>query len=139
MNKYYNELLAKLKNRDSKKIGNNTYLIKLRVNQEPDGEVLGVAIKYHKTKVVSIYADGHIYINTGGWSTVTTQKRINNALAGLFPFSYGHRPYLTIKRKDGDTFLRTVNGVYEFNGSVSLDKTGNITNTYWNNREDRGF
>ncbi len=140
MNKYYNELLQKLGTRESKKIGNNTYIIKLRTNNELAGPVVGVAIKYHQTNVVSIYADGHIHINTGGWITVTTQQRIKDALDGLFPFVvYGNRPFVSFKRKNGETYLRTVNGVYEFNGSVSLDKNGHITNTYWPNREERGW
>ncbi len=128
---YYQELLEKLGNRESKKIGNNTYLIKLRVNNELTGPVVGVAIKYHQTKIVSIYQDGHVFLNTGGWNTVTTQQRINKALREMF-----RGTYLISKRKQDMIFLQTSRGVYEFGSTISLDKNGHISKEYWSTREE---
>ena len=35
---------------------------------------------YHSTDVASRHDDGRIVLRTGGWRTVTTKKRINQAL-----------------------------------------------------------
>lgn len=44
----------------------------------------GVGIKYHNTVVVE-YTESGIVLNTGGWQTVTTKKRINDCLLALGP------------------------------------------------------
>lgn len=36
-----------------------------------------LAYIYHRTEVVSVYLDGSVKLNTGGWDTVTTRDRIN--------------------------------------------------------------
>jgi hypothetical protein len=64
----YKEAIEVLKNRTSKKLENNTYLIK-------DGE--NIAIKLHQTNVVTYKPNGDIVLNSGGWKTVTTKDRIN--------------------------------------------------------------
>lgn len=38
-----------------------------------------VAVKLHATDVVTFAPDGSVTLNTGGWKTVTTKDRINNA------------------------------------------------------------
>ena len=57
------------RNKDSRKIGNNTYAEILSDNT--------VAIKLHSTYVVKIRDDGTYTLNSGGWQTVTTKDRIN--------------------------------------------------------------
>lgn len=61
---------ATLKKRESKKVGNNTYLVRI------SPETIGV--KLHNTFVVEIHSDGTYTLNSGGWRTVTTKDRINN-------------------------------------------------------------
>ena len=39
-----------------------------------------IAIVYHGTAVVTISRDGMVYLNTGGWPTVTTKVRMEEAL-----------------------------------------------------------
>jgi hypothetical protein len=56
-------------NRTSRKIGNNT-----RGHIEYDGSV---SIELHSTKVVVLYPNGLVKLQTGGWQTVTTKDRIN--------------------------------------------------------------
>jgi hypothetical protein len=56
-------------NRTSRKIGNNT-----RGYIEYDGSV---SIELHSTKVVVLYPNGLVKLQTGGWQTVTTKDRIN--------------------------------------------------------------
>ncbi len=121
---YYNELLQKLNGKFKKKIGNNTYLCLL---SGVPGD--GIAIKYHNTYVVTVYGDGKVELNTGGWNTVTTQMRINKALRAMF-----NGVYMIAKRNDDMTFLQTSRGVYEFNRTISLNKYGHVIN-YWSSRE----
>lgn len=64
----YEKAVATLKNRPSKKVANNTYLVR---------EVEGVAVKLHQTNVVTFKPDGNVILNSGGWRTVTTKERIN--------------------------------------------------------------
>lgn len=66
----YAEALAKLGNRDSKKLENNTYL-KRRDNGN-------VAVQLHATDVVTIHSNDSVTLDSGGWRTVTTKDRINS-------------------------------------------------------------
>jgi hypothetical protein len=56
-------------NKDTRKVGNNTYAY-----IQADGSV---AIELHGTNVVVIYPDDSVMLNSGGWRTHTTKKRIN--------------------------------------------------------------
>lgn len=67
------EILAKGRNKDSRTIANNTRLIRRR----PDK----IALQLHATDVVSFHRNGDVVLNSGGWLTLTTKDRINNALA----------------------------------------------------------
>lgn len=60
---------ATIKNRESKKVGNNTYLVRI----SPDT----IGVRLHNTVVVSIHSDGTYTLNSGGWRTVTTKARMN--------------------------------------------------------------
>jgi hypothetical protein len=66
----YANACDKLNGRDSRKVGNNTYLE--RINSQT------VAVRLHSTHVVTFYADGSYTLNSGGWRTVTTKSRIND-------------------------------------------------------------
>lgn len=57
------------RNRGERKVGNNTYAYILL-----DGSV---AIELHGTKVVTIHTDDSVTLNSGGYHTSTTKKRIN--------------------------------------------------------------
>ena len=57
------------RNRGQRKIGNNTYAY-----IEYDGSV---SIELHGTKVVVFYPNGFVKLNSGGYHTHTTKKRIN--------------------------------------------------------------
>lgn len=80
-----------LGDRDSRKIGNNTYVE--RGGQFPripgHGSVFtydpeAVAIRLHRTDVVIFRPDGSIVLNSGGWRTVTTLDRINAVLPARY-------------------------------------------------------
>ena len=74
----YNEALTvlrgKQKNKQSRKIANNTYLIK------GDGKI---SVRLHSTDIITFWHTGNIVLNSGGWKTVTTKARINE----FSPFS----------------------------------------------------
>lgn len=61
-----------LGDREERKIGHNTWLVGMHNG--------GVAIVYHNTPIVEYAPDGGIYINFGGWGTVTTRQRMNACL-----------------------------------------------------------
>jgi len=54
-------------NKDSKKLANNTYLVRVS---------FGYAIRLHETNIITFYED-HFVLNNGGWFTMTTKERIN--------------------------------------------------------------
>lgn len=60
------------RNKDSKKIDNNTYLIRL-----DNGDI---AVKLHNTNVVTYKPDGSVILDSGGWQTNTTKDRMNRYL-----------------------------------------------------------
>lgn len=55
--------------RDRRKIGNNLW-----ADIADDGSVV---ITLHATAIVQLFADGSAIVNSGGWRTHTTKKRIN--------------------------------------------------------------
>jgi hypothetical protein len=57
------------RNRGERKVGNNTYAY-----IEYDGSV---SIRLHGTTVVRFYPNGLVKLNSGGYHTHTTKKRIN--------------------------------------------------------------
>lgn len=42
-----------------------------------------LVVHYHNTDVVTVRPSGEIILNTGGWRTVTTKRRMNQASAAL--------------------------------------------------------
>ena len=55
--------------KDSRKVGNNTYL-----QRRDNGDI---AVKLHNTDVVTYKPNGDCVLNSGGWRTPTTKERIN--------------------------------------------------------------
>lgn len=71
---------------DEKRIGHNTRLVRTGA---------GVAIVLHTTPVVLYDRDGWVALSFGGWPTVTTRDRINQALPpGFRVFQRDHAQYL---------------------------------------------
>lgn len=63
------EVLASGRDKDSRKIANNTWL-------ERRGEN-AIAVRLHGTDVVTFHDDGSVQFSTGGWNTSTTRARLN--------------------------------------------------------------
>lgn len=66
---YLDRVTLTLNGRDSKKVGNNTYL-------KRRGE--DIALMYHTTDILTWKANGDIVYITGGWKTHTTKERFNS-------------------------------------------------------------
>jgi hypothetical protein len=100
----------------SKKIGNNTYaerrveISETQAALEESGHPRlnsSIAIRLHKTDVVTYFRDGSIVLNSGGWKTSTTKDRINehspvriSQHKGVWTFAYGSQLHTF---KDGVT------------------------------------
>lgn len=74
--------LEKLKNRESKKIANNTYLLRI-----DDGTI---GVKLHKTIIIKFLASGVTILNSGGWKTITTKSRMNDLIEGYRIYQKKH-------------------------------------------------
>ena len=70
-----NQMLARDKRIGARRrYGNNTWLE--RLGQDDDGsDVYGVRL--HATVVARLYIDGRVELNSGGWLTPTTARRLN--------------------------------------------------------------
>ncbi len=68
MSKNYSEAESILKNRQSRKVGNNTYLERYSDY---------IAVRLHWTEVVRYLPNGDVQLNSGGYRTATTKARIN--------------------------------------------------------------
>lgn len=62
------------RNRDRRKLANNTYL------ERRKGDV--IAVRLHSTDVVTYHPNGDIVLDSGGWRTHTTKDRINGYIRG---------------------------------------------------------
>lgn len=70
--------------RERRKIAHNTYLVRNPgvLRSEPT-----LAVYLHETPIVTFLESGAIELNSGGWQTVTTKRRINRYLpAGVSLF-----------------------------------------------------
>lgn len=73
----YESAISKLtgRNREWRKLGNNTYLLR-----DADGSTLHVRL--HNTNIMTFRPDGSVTLHSGGWRTVTTKARMNEYLSG---------------------------------------------------------
>ena len=62
-----NELLQG-RNKEQRKLENNTYLVRHEDS---------LAVRLHETDVVTYLPNGKVILNSGGWKTVTTKDRLN--------------------------------------------------------------
>ncbi len=80
----YETLSEKLtgRNRDSRKLGNNTYLIR-----KANGDI---AVRLHNTDVVTYHPNHDITFDSGGYRTMTTKARINEFAPVILSQKNGH-------------------------------------------------
>jgi len=56
------------------------------VNRGEDGSA---SVKYHDTEVYRLDSQGVLTLNTGGWKTITTKRRMNQAIRTFGPQHVG--------------------------------------------------
>ena len=68
--------------------------------------------KLHRTEIVKVFND-HIVLNSGGWQTITTKRRINECLKEWnLPFS--------VYQKNYNWFVDTPSGTIPFNDNMEI-------------------
>lgn len=85
----YQEAMQKLNGKMKRKLKNNTWL-----EEKENGDI---AVRLHRTDVVTFKRNGAIVLDSGGWKTVTTKSRMNE----FSPFN--------ICQKNGDWHIE-ING-----------------------------
>lgn len=91
------------RNRDRRKLENNTYLE--RRNED-------IVVRLHSTDIITFKPNGDTVLNSGGWRTVTTKERLN----GYAPISIG--------QKNGQWLVQKRNPAY-----IGWEETPNVP--YW--------
>lgn len=92
----FTQAREKLGNRESKKVANNTYLLKL---QDAAGNFY-IGLKLHDTVIIE-YHDDRTVVNVGRWQTVTTKARLNDYLPAGGIFQKAHVWYWNTVGPDG--------------------------------------
>lgn len=106
----YNEATNKIGNRDSKKIGNNTYLVR-RENGD-------LAVRLHNTDILTFRANGDVVVKTDGWTSVTTKARINEHLPMRGIFQKANVWYWTARGNEAKPVKFEENDVLSINGEI---------------------
>lgn len=108
-NANYEKLSDYLGNKETKKIGNNTFLVRLEPN------VLG--IRLHSTYIIEIDPTDIMKLKTKGWWSRTTKDRLNQFL--------GCRG-VGIYQKNNNWFIKGLNGVFQFDDGIMVTADGDI-------------
>jgi hypothetical protein len=120
----FNQALEFLSDKDKKKIAMNCTMSK---RFKPGGGLSSIEVWYYSTCVLTIYPDDTFMLDSGGWTTMTTAKRIHTAFAKIGLDYKPVRLYLTNK------FPHVVDGrgakIKFFDGMI-FNKRG-ICKNYW--------
>lgn len=92
--------------KDKKKLGCNTWLIKI------DNDTIG--IKYHNTFVIQYKLGGNVILNNGGWDTPTTKKRLND-------FTNAR-----VWQKNFNWYVTDSKGTHPFFNGMIVDNNGDV-------------
>lgn len=125
----FTQAREKLGNRDSKKVANNTYLLKL---QDAAGQFY-IGLRLHNTVIIEFHDDRTV-VNTDGWQTVTTKARLNDYLPAGRIFQKANVWYWNTvgpdggnhEFADGDTIIQLA-GDYRM---AVQDKAGLVKGTF---------
>ena len=74
-------------------------------------------LRYSETNVIKWYQNGNVRLDSGGWRTVTTKKRIND-----------HLHSITVFQTNNEWFVRTCFGTYPFFDGILIDCNGTVLN-----------
>lgn len=109
-----------LNGRNRRKYARNTYFERISEN------VIGV--KLHNTYIVTVSKDAPIVLNTDGWNTMTTRKRINSVLGMIFK---GTR--IGVASTRDFMFFNPAKGTpVEFFDGMQVGELSGLCVNYWN-------
>lgn len=109
-----------LNGRDTRKYARNTYFVRLSENQ--------IGVKLHNTFIVTLTKGMPIVLNSGGWNTMTTRKRINSVLGMFFK---GTRIGVASNR-DFMYFNPAMGTPVEFFDGMQVGELSGLCVNYWN-------
>jgi len=89
-----------------------------RIKRSSQNYGADVTIRYHYTDVV-VYTPDHMVLNTGGWETVTTKRRMNDAISGYI--YQKNWIWYVVDRQTGE-HIRFFDG-------IRIDYAGHVLNT----------
>ena len=90
----YAQAAEYLAGRDSVKLGNNTWLVRLDCDR--------IAVRLHDTYIVQFWPDGRVTLHTGGYYSVTTKERLNQFITGRV-YAHKYAWYYRLPHQTGDT------------------------------------
>lgn len=105
----FSDLMDFLDGKDSKKIGFETYVVKVDDNT--------VAIKHYRTNIITIDATNIMTLDTNGWRSTTSKDRLNQ-------FINCNRA--SINQKKGVWYIHGSNGSFEYEDGVEVHNNGYI-------------
>lgn len=106
----FEQAAARLGERDSRKVGNNTYL--KRLNEKC------IALRLHDTNVIEWFKEGGLIVLTsGGWRTVTTKDRLN-----------AYQPYHVYTIKGTWLVDGPLGKTYTFADGLTIHRNGKVSN-----------
>jgi len=119
--------------RRKRKLGNNTYLTfsplegkRVEDRQIVDQNHHGIAIKYHRTNVVTFW-NGGIILNSDGWQTLTTKARINHFLpSGQWDGYNWTGVRACVWQQLGKWYLSTNIGCFDYFDGMVMLPDGNV-------------
>ncbi len=74
----YDDAVGQLKGKNERRLCHNTRLVQLQ--RIRDASEVPVCVRFHATDIVAYYRDGMVMLDSGGYRTVTTKRRINRCL-----------------------------------------------------------
>lgn len=108
--KTLSQAIAILGSRESVKIGNNTILKRIQVDDK-----FGAAVQHFQTDIVQYLPNGNVRLDDGGHASATTKKRL---------CQYTN---VSIAQKNGKWYCHTADGVYEFVRGIEFTENGTCT------------
>lgn len=104
-------------NSRKRKLANNTYLERDTLEAgENRGEVI-YHVRLHATRVVTFHPNGNVWLDSGGWRTVTTKERFNRYL----PHGYG------VWSDGGVWYLGTHDNAVAYADGITINPDGSVS------------
>ena len=80
-----------------------------------DSEQSRLIVTFHNTAVVQVVNDRYVILNSGGWLTPTTKRRMNQA-SDVYKLNY------LVYQKGWVWYVQTPNTIIEFADNIIIDK-----------------